>query len=390
MVSPDGESGDLRKLNVSKEEETSLCAFMEASPDGALVVNCQGAIVLVNSELERLSGYPSDELVGQHVDVLVPERYHRTHSDQVADYMHQPQPIAIGIRRNLHGRHKDGSEIPVEIGLNPIELERDTIVLAMIRDITERRRVEERQRRYAAQLKQANVELQRSNQQLGEFAYVASHDLQEPLRSVGHFCQLLKQQYKGRLDEQADMWIDFAVDGAQRMRTLIDDLLAYSRVTTQTQQFEVVDCSAVMHRVIANLSSSIEQSRAEVIQADLPTVTADKTQMLQLFQNLIGNAIKFRKEKTPKVHVGAERHEDEWIFAVRDNGIGIEPEHRERVFKMFKRLHTHEQYAGNGVGLAICKRIVERHGGRIWLESQSGEGTVFFFSIPDTADEDNA
>ena len=243
-------------------------------------------------------------------------------------------------------------------------------------DITERKDIEE-------QLALQAEELTRSNSELEQFAYVASHDLQEPLRMVTSYVQLLADRYLDKLDKDADEFIDFAVDGAKRMQVLINDLLEYSRIATEGRAFEPVECDAIVDHAVANLEVAIEENGAEVSRDGLPTVMADTTQLTQLFQNLIGNAIKFRGERSPRVHVSAQpRPDDSWVFSVRDNGIGIAPDHHERIFNVFQRLHGRGQYAGTGIGLAICKKIVERHHGSIWVESKPGKWTTFSLTIP--------
>lgn len=232
-------------------------------------------------------------------------------------------------------------------------------------------------------LAQKARELSRSNADLEYFAYITSHDLQEPLRMVSSYLQLLERRYKDQLDADAREFIAYAVDGASRMQTLINALLSYSRVGTRGKPFVPTDCSTVLERTLTNLKVAIEENDAVVTHDPLPTVMADEVQLARVFQNLIGNAIKFHGERPPQVHVGAQRGKGEWVFSVRDNGIGIDPQHFERIFMIFQRLHSQDEYPGTGIGLAICKRIVERHGGRIWVESQPGQGSTFYFTIPD-------
>jgi signal transduction histidine kinase len=226
------------------------------------------------------------------------------------------------------------------------------------------------------------ADLERSNKDLEQFAYVASHDLQEPLRTVSSYTQLLAQRYEGQLDQDARDYIGYAVDGANRMQQLIQDLLAYSRITTRGSLFVPVDLNEALGEAIANLRASIHESDAIVANGDLPTINADHRQFVQVFQNLIGNGIKFRKrDEPPRVHITADRAGREWIISVKDNGIGIDPQYFNRLFIVFQRLHGKQEYSGSGIGLALCKRIVERHGGRIWVESALGEGATFRFTI---------
>jgi len=253
-----------------------------------------------------------------------------------------------------------------------------------IRNAIEKASLQDKIRRQQEQLKHHAEELQRSNEKLQQFAYVASHDLQEPLRSVSSFCNLLQEQYQGQLDERADRWMSKIVRGSERMKTMVQDLLVYSRVESRGRDFERIDCEQIFANVKIDLATAIRKSAATVTCGRLPTVMADQSQFTQLLQNLIGNAIKYRGDEPPRVHVQAERDDGMWVFSVKDNGIGIDPEYFSKVFQMFKRLHTRDEYPGTGIGLSLCQRIVHRHGGKIWVESEAGSGSTFYFTIPDT------
>jgi len=244
-------------------------------------------------------------------------------------------------------------------------------------EIDVRRRAEESLRDYSAELARSNTDLQ-------QFAYVASHDLQEPLRAVSSFSQLLARRYQGKLDSDADDFITFIVEGATRMQTLINDLLAFSRIGTRGKPFALVECENVLQAAKENLDVAIAESGATITHDPLPALVADATQLTQLFQNLLGNAIKFRRPgEAPRIHVSSKRQDGGWRLSVQDNGLGIDPQYFDRIFIIFQRLHGRDKYAGTGIGLAICKKIVERHGGRIWVESERGEGSTFYFVIPD-------
>jgi light-regulated signal transduction histidine kinase (bacteriophytochrome) len=262
--------------------------------------------------------------------------------------------------------------------LSPLESAEGILVTAAIRDITNRKKAE-------AHLLQKVEELNRSNEELGQFAYVVSHDLQEPLRMVASYTQLLSRRYKGRLDSDADEFISFAVDGASRMQRLIQDLLAYSRVGTKGKDLLDTSSEEALEQALINLRGAIKDSGALVTHDPLPAVLADEMQLIQLFQNLVGNAIKYQSPGVPKVHISAAKDSpNKWIFSVKDNGLGIDPQYFEKIFGMFQRLHKREEFAGTGIGLAICRKIVERHGGSISVESRPGRGSTFRFALAGT------
>ncbi len=356
--------------------EAKFRDLLESAPDAIVIVDRAGAIAIVNRRTEELFGYRRGELLGQPVEVLIPERYREQHVGHRDGYVAAPRTRPMGAGFELFARHRDGHEVPVEISLSPLETPDGLLVTSIIRDVSDRKRAEE-------QLRQTAAELERSNAELQQFAYVASHDLQEPLRMVASYTQLLSRRYKDKLDADAEEFIAYAVDGAQRMQALINDLLAYSRVGTRGRPLEPVDTGGVVDQVLADLRPTIEEDGATVTRGELPIVMGDGVQLGQLFQNLIGNALKYRRLDVPaRVEVEAERLGREWRFAIRDNGIGVAPEYAERVFVIFQRLHTRTEYPGTGIGLAICKKIVERHGGRIWIDSVPGEGTTFSFTLP--------
>jgi len=349
--------------------------LLEAAPDAIVVVNQEGEIIILNLQAEKRFGYHRDELLGQKVTNIIPEGFaERLHADGLRSAEDAlAQQIDSGIE--LYGRRKDGSLFPIEIMLSPLESADGILVTAAIRDISRRRHTE-------AHLLKMVEELRASNKELEQFAYIASHDLQEPLRMVTSYTQLLARRYKGKLGADADDFIAFAVDGATRMQRLIGDLLAYSTVGAKANDLQDTSSEEAFQRALTNLHGAIAESGALITSGPLPMVMADDGQLVQLFQNLVGNAIKYQSAGVPKVHVSAEMASPgRWIFSVADNGLGIETQYFERIFGMFQRLHKPEEFAGTGVGLAICKKIVERHGGTISVESELGKGSVFQFVL---------
>jgi PAS domain S-box-containing protein len=372
----------IRDISVRKAAETHLAqmesryrGLLEAAPDAMVVVNQRGEIVLLNLQAEKKFGYPRDELLGQDVTNIIPAGFAER---LIADGLRSAEEALaqqIGTGIELTARRKDGSEFPMELMLSPLGSLGGILVTVAIRDITKRRSAE-------ALLLEKVEQLYRSNEELQNFAYIASHDLQEPLRMVASYTSLIARRYKGKLDADADDFIAFAVDGAKRMQRLIQDLLTYSRVGSKEGEFFPISSEEALGQAMRNLRGAIEESAAVVTHDSLPVVLADETLLIQLLQNLVGNAIKYRRSGAPAVHVGAVPCSGgKWLFSVRDNGLGIEPQYFEKIFGMFQRLHKREEFAGTGIGLAICKKIVERHGGAISVESVIGEGSTFRFQM---------
>ena len=363
---------DITDLKRAEEALTYQAHLLENVNDAVIASDERFVTRAWNRAAEEMYGWTAEEIIGRPTaEVLQPE-FVDVEPDEVFRRLLEEGSFQGEVIRP----HKDGTRIHTEARAISLR-DKDghlTGFVSIDRDITERKRAE-------AALEGHARELRRSNADLQQFASIASHDLQEPLRMVSGYTQLLARRYKGKLDADADEFIGYAVAGARRMQWLIDDLLAYSQVDTSGRSFDPTDCNEVVRQCVANLEATVRESSAQITLDDLPTVSADSSQLGQVFQNLIANAIKFRDQEPPRVHVSARRDDDEAVFAVRDNGIGIEPEDTERIFAVFQRLHTRDEFPGSGIGLSICKRIVERHGGRIWVESSPGEGATFRFTI---------
>jgi PAS domain S-box-containing protein len=375
-----------------RESEVRMRGLLEAAPDAMVVVDASGAITEISAQVETVFGYARNELIGRPVDLLVPETFRERHLAHRREFSDDPRTRAMGEGLELHAVRRDGSQFPVEISLSPVRTDEGLVVMAAIRDITERKAVERKIRLLNADLErrvhERTAELERSNEALKQFAYAASHDLQEPVRTMGNYAEILARRYHGRLDADADEFLGFVVDGAEWMHQLLQGLLEYSRVETRPPANAPAIMDRAFDQALGNLGAAIAETGATVTSAALPSVAADHLQMVQLFQNLVGNAIKFRRPGVPPdVRVEVTTRGSECVFAVRDNGIGIDLRHAERIFAIFQRLHRRQEYPGAGVGLAICRKIVERHGGRIWVESTPGVGATFFFTLPRAAEE---
>ena len=366
---------NFRDITEQKHLQEIFEVAVQAAPTAMLLVDVEGIIKIANNVAEQVFGYSQAELIDQSIQMLIPERYRSGHARLLKEYFSSPESRPMGLGRELYGLKKDQTEVPIEIALNPIVTAAGTYTLSVIVDTTERLRKEK-------ELKDNVDGLAKANEELEQFAYIASHDLQEPLRKVRSFCQLLEEEYHDQLDTTAKSYLGFIIDGAARMRNLITDLLDYSRIATQGKTFELVDLAQACAEAAGNLQEAMREQHAEVVIQNLPTVHADYPQVVRLFQNLISNAIKYHRDDSPRVQVGAEDAGASWTITVRDNGLGIDPKYFERIFLMFQRLHAREEYSGTGIGLAICKRIVDRLKGRIWVESNPGEGSTFFISIP--------
>lgn len=356
------------------DDDPRYRGLLEAAPDAMVVVDEAGDIVLLNLQAEKQFGYSRDELIGQQIRNIIPEGFaERLIADDLRSATEAlAQQIGTGIE--LVALRKDGTEFPIEIMLSPLESAEGTLVTAAIRDITVRRAAE-------ATLAGTIKDLERSNEELGQFAYIASHDLQEPLRMVASYTQLLARRYSGQLDADADEFIAYAVDGAARMQRLIGDLLAYSRVGTMGLDLTEVSAQDSLDQALRDLRGAIDDAAATITHDSLPMVLADPSQLTQLFQNLIGNALKYQDSGAPHIHVSATPIEGGWSFSVRDDGLGIEPAYFEKIFGMFQRLHGRDEFSGTGIGLAICRKIVDRHGGTITVESSPGQGSTFTFTL---------
>lgn len=345
-----------------RKTNEQFAALIETAPDAAVIADPAGRIYLINTETERMFGYPRDELLGRPLEVLLP---------------------VLGVGMNLFGRRKDGTEFPIDVSRSTLDTDDGLLVTAFVRDITTLRQQEDERAHLHAELGRRADDLVRSNADLEQFANIASHDLAEPLRSISGFTQLLERRYKGQLDDDADRFIGFVVDGVNRMQMLIADLLAYSRAGRAELEVQPIALNKVVTELLTSLSSAIDEVDAEISVGDLPTVVADQTQVGQVLQNLVCNSLKFRQPGVPpRLEISAAQVESGWQIAVSDNGLGIDAAHSDRVFKMFQRLHGRDDYPGTGVGLAVCKRLVERLGGQIWFEPNRSQGTVFNFTIP--------
>ncbi|MGO9377021.1 MAG: PAS domain S-box protein [Dissulfurispiraceae bacterium] len=363
---------DITDLREAHDKIAGLAAIVESSSDAIVGKTLEGIIVSWNCGAEELYGYTDKEAIGQHITLLAPP----DQPDEIAAMLEKVGRGETIAAHDTTRMRKDGSRVEVSLTVSPVKDSTGKIIGAstIAHDISDRKKLEERVTQYSK-------ELERSNSELDKFASIIAHDLRSPLRTVAGFAGLLEKKYKKKLDAEAERFISLIVEGTDRMHHLINDLLQYARAGSRDKPLVPVNVNTIVEKTLANLTFEIQESTAAITVDPLPTVMADDVQLIQLFQNLVGNAIKYRGN-TPHINISAKRKDKEWVFQVSDNGIGIDPGQYERIFEIFQRLHTRDEYSGTGIGLAICKKIVESFGGRIWVTSKPGEGSTFFFTLP--------
>jgi PAS domain S-box-containing protein len=371
-----------RDVTERKQSEARFRGLLETAPDAMVIANSDGRIELVNSQTEQLFGYPRDELLGQPVEKLVPERFRVFHSAHRAGYSSNPQVRPMGAGLELYGQRKDGTQFPVEISLSPQETPEGVLVSAAIRDVTARKQTEEALVRQKAELARSNMELAAANKELEAFTYSVSHDLRAPLRHISGFSQILAEEFGPRMDARAQHCLQHVQKGVQGMGQLIDDLLNLGRVGRQTLKEQPTDLNSLVAAVLADLKPETERRQIEWQIGPLPSVKCDPGLVKLLFANLLSNAIKFtRHQERATIQVGQMKMEGEQLFFVRDNGVGFNMRYADKLFGIFQRLHRQEDFEGTGVGLANVRRIIHKHSGRIWAEAEPYKGATFYFTL---------
>jgi PAS domain S-box-containing protein len=375
----------LNKIEEKKDIATeNFKAIIESAPNALVMANIKGDISLVNKQANKIFGYNASELLGKSLETIIPKRFRMAHKHKHADYYRQPEARNFDQIHDLYALRKDGTEFPVEIGITPIVTDEGTVAIASIVDVTERVQNE-------AIIKKQLFELQLKNQEMEQFTYIASHDLQEPLRTVLNYIQFLEEDYPEQISGEVALHVSEMKYAVNRMGILVRSLLDYGRLG-QNKVLKLTDTGIIVNDVIADLNTLIKTTHASIIiDCKLPVLNTYETELRQLFQNLINNAVKFRKpDVAPIISIGCEKSGEDYEFFIADNGIGIDPKYFQRIFLMFQRLNKINEFEGYGVGLANCKKIVDLHGGRIWVESATGEGSVFKFTIPIIEDEEDS
>jgi PAS domain S-box-containing protein len=360
-------------------DELDASLLLEACPVGLLVVAADGKIARVNAELERMFGYARAELVGSGTERLIAPDEQKRHAAQRRLLFARPERRGFGSALQLCAVRKDGSELTVEVAVSPLGGALESYLLVLVADISER---QQREDEHA----ERREELERSNLELEQFASIASHDMREPLRMIISYTDLLVEQFDGKLDARSEKFMGYISEGAKRMQRLIDDLMAYSRLDSRAQPAVPVRAEDAIRDVLQDMRPLVQETGTQVTHDALPTLLIDPVQLDQLLANVIHNAIKFRRDEKPRVHIRADFMQGMWRFAVQDNGIGLDTKYAQRIFQMFQRLHERTKYDGSGIGLAVAKKIVERAGGKIWVESSPGHGATFYFTLPGLAE----
>lgn len=352
-----------------RDSETYLQAIVDNTVDGLITIDQQGTVGSFNKACENIFGYSSDEVIGQNVKILMPTPFHHEHDGYLKNYINTGEKKVIGIGREVQGRRKNGEIFPLDASVSEVQTKNGLIYSGILRDITDR--------------KHAEQQILRSNQELERFAFIASHDLQEPLRMISSFTTLLKDEYGDQMNDEATQYMGFVIDASLRMQQLVTDILEYSRIGTDVSELEEVDANEQLDKALNNLKDAIDSHDVHIDRDRLPVITANTTQFCRLLQNLISNAIKYREvTRTGEIQIRCTETDKDWIFVIKDNGIGIEEEHIDKIFTIFTRLHNKDEFSGTGIGLSECKRIVELIGGSIWVESEKNKGSSFFFSVP--------
>ncbi len=372
-----------REIFERRQTEEKFHGLFESAPDAVILSDSGGQIVLVNAQTEKSFGYAREELIGQSIDMLVPERSRDQHQHHRASYTAAPQTRRMGVGLELFAQRKDGSEFPVDISLSPITTEDGVLVVSEIRDMTQRQEVENQIRDLNKHLQQRTIELETVNQELEAFSYSVSHDLRAPLRAVDGFSRLLEQEYRERLDAEGLRLLTVVRDNSRKMGALIDDLLTFSRLGRKPVEEITFDMHSLVKEALSEALTGMETGQPEVEVKFLPNARADRALLKQVWLNLLSNAVKYSGKSTqPRITVEGRIDGDECVYHVQDNGVGFDMRYYDKLFGVFQRLHGAEQFPGTGVGLAIVKRVVVKHGGRVWAEGKPNGGASFFFSLP--------
>ncbi|HEY9679897.1 MAG TPA: ATP-binding protein [Drouetiella sp.] len=365
-----------------RKSERRLRIILEHSYDAFASMDTRFHITDWNNSAERTFGITKPEALGRSLAIIAPHHLRKQYARDFDEFFDASDGRILRMTTEMMAQHKDGHEFPIEIVVFRIYEDESYMYCAFARDITERKQAAEVLER---RVQERTAELTQSNEELRQFAKIASHDLQEPLRAVQGFANLLQESTRDKLDQDSLEFIDFILDGTARMQSLIQSVLLHSNIPNKEDAEEVdiaTDCNSVIEEVLANLDATIKDNHAKLEVDNLPVVAVSRLQLIQLFQNIVSNGLKYRGEAAPQIFITAEKTVNEWLFSIRDNGIGIDPKYADKIFDMFARLHGKTKYSGTGMGLAICKKIVNSHGGKIWVESEVGQGCIFLFTLP--------